>query len=297
MARSTTTPVTENDCGQRLDNFLLAKDRSIPKSRIYRAIRSGEVRVNKKRAKADYRLVLNDVVRLPPLFSDQSQNVKRVANHVSSQHEVEILYETEDYLMVNKPAGEAVHAGSKISSGIIDHLSHHRGVQLYLVHRLDRDVSGCLLIAKSRKALNQANQEWQNNRVTKIYHALVFQEGGMLEGRIQKPLADQSGREQSAETMFMTKQSFKDNIALLSVRITTGRKHQIRRHLASIDCPIIGDKKYGDFEKNRSFSKAYKQTNTFLHAHELRLTVCGTTIDCTADYPDWFNETLAILGR
>ena len=297
MARSITTSVTQNDCGQRLDNFLLARDRSIPKSRIYRAIRSGEVRVNKKRAKADYRLVLNDVVRLPPLFSDQSLSVKQITGDVTSLDEIEVLFESQDYLLVNKPAGEAVHAGSKIKTGLIDYLSHHRGEQLYLVHRLDRDVSGCLLIAKTRKALNHANQEWQNNRVVKIYHALVFQKGSVFEGRIQKPLLDQSGREQSAETIFSTKQSFNDNIALLSVQITTGRKHQIRRHLASINCPIIGDRKYGDFQKNRSFSKTYHQTNTFLHARELQLTLSDQVIICNADYPDWFDDTLAILDR
>lgn len=293
MAYSEVYTVEGNDVGQRIDNFLMSKNRAIPKSRYYRAIRSGEVRVNKKRVTASYRIQANDQVRIPPFVADSGMKADQPVVLTSQQKEMLeriILFESNEYMLVNKPFGIAVHAGSGIRNGLVDQLISLRSMPLYLVHRLDKDVSGCLLLAKNRQALNDMIDKWSTGAVKKIYHALVFCESRPRQRVISRTLTTSSGRQQTAMTELSCIEMF-DSHACVELRITTGRKHQIRRHLADEKIPIIGDVKYGDFAKNKRFRKEAGEQYLYLIAKELVLPIAGESRGFKLHYPDWWSCT------
>lgn len=274
--------------GQRIDNFLLTYLKDIPKSHVYRLLRKGEVRVNKKRIKPDYRLQTGDLLRIPPLV--QAETVQRRApDAFLAEVESSILYEDKHFIVVNKPAGLAVHGGSGISFGVIEALRQARPKEkfLELVHRLDRETSGCLLLAKRPSILREVHQLLREKRgIQKVYLALLAGEVNFKgEKLIQAPLqkfelqggervvrVDPEGK--ASETLFQVIERFK-GATLVQAKPITGRTHQIRVHAAVLACPIAGDEKYGRREVNREFAtKGLKRL--FLHAKQLSFTLAST---------------------
>jgi 23S rRNA pseudouridine955/2504/2580 synthase len=300
--------VDEDYAGQRLDNFLIRQLKGVPKTHVYRIIRSGEVRVNKGRAQADTRLVTGDIVRLPPVRTSERADQKAVA--ISAAQEVvrhgamstvggfapsaefPILFEDDFVLAIDKPAGVAVHGGSGVSFGVIEQLRMARPESdfLELVHRLDRETSGILLIAKRRMALKLLQEQFRERETDKVYLALVKGAWPANQRVIDKALhkyeAPNGARRVKvvandhpdglrSVTLVKVKDTFADGrFSLLEVTIKTGRTHQIRVHLADAGHPIAGDDKYGDFELNKALQKSNpgppSLKRMFLHAWSLK---------------------------
>jgi len=296
--------VEEESAGQRLDNFLLRHLKGVPKTHVYRIIRSGEVRVNKGRAAADTRLATGDVVRVPPVRVAAPTEAPTAPP--APAREFPILFEDEHLLAIDKPAGVAVHGGSGVSFGVIEQLRRARPTArfLELAHRLDRETSGVLLIAKKPAALKDVQRQLRERRVGKTYLTLAL--GAWPESLkvIDAPLAryllpseqgegerrvrvahDDDPAGQRAITLVKVLERLPD-MALLAVTIKTGRTHQIRVHLASQGHPIAGDDKYGDFPRNKALQKQGLKRMA-LHAWRLRLThpASGETLEFTAPLP------------
>lgn len=269
--------VTEEHEGQRLDNFLMRLCKGVPKSHIYKAVRSGEVRINKGRVTPDDRVKLGDWVRVPPMRLPAPDQKRPVPGS-----EFPIVFEDEGLLVIDKPAGTAVHGGSGVSFGVIEALRAARPDArfLELAHRLDRDTSGLLIIAKKRNVLLALHEMFRTSGGKKQYLALV--EGAWVNARqhIKLPLAKwttQTGERrvkveaegQAAHTIVSAKQRF-NGYSLVEAELRTGRTHQIRVHLASSAFPIVGDDKYGRDETRAKFNKL-GFTRMFLHAYRLEM--------------------------
>lgn len=281
--------VDEASEGQRIDNFLVKMLKGVPKPHIYRILRSGEVRVNKGRVDAAYKLMLNDIVRIPPIrTSAQPKSTEAVS--IKPKFDQAVIYEDQSILVINKPAGFAVHGGSGVSRGVIEQLRLERPTAkfLELVHRLDRETSGVLLLAKKRTALVALHEAIKANRTDKRYAVLVAGEWTEAKKRVvmdlQKyvlpngerrvnvvtdKLKDKYNDAQRSETVFYLKQSF-EGFSLLEAKLVTGRTHQLRVQLAHLGFPIVGDDKYGDFELNKQLQKKGLK-RMFLHSCETKL--------------------------
>ncbi len=270
--------VDESSQDQRIDNYLQKILKGVPKSHIYRILRSGEVRVNSRRVQASYRLQDGDKVRLPPIRT--SVKAARGPTVSGPLFSGPVLLEDEDLLVVDKPSGVAVHGGSGISSGIIEQLRVARpGLRfLELVHRLDRDTSGVLILAKKRTALTGLHAQLREGAVRKHYLALVLGEWNDAKRNVKAPLhkyVSSSGERrvvvddegQHAHTVFRLVRNL-PGYSLLDAELKTGRTHQIRVHLAHIGYPIAGDDKYGDFDTNKRLAKLGLK-RMFLHAVSL----------------------------
>ena len=287
--------VDEDGAGQRLDNFLMRHLKGVPKTHVYRIIRSGEVRVNKGRAGADTRLAEGDVVRLPPVRTSERAAEKSEAMaqavHAAPAREFTVIFEDEHLLAIDKPAGVAVHGGSGVAFGVIEQLRIARpGAKfLELVHRLDRETSGILLIAKKRSALTRLQDQFRERETGKTYLALVEGHWPANKKVLDKPLhkyllpdgerrvkvvAKDDPDGMRSLSLVKVRQKFAE-FTLLEVTIKTGRTHQIRVHLASEGHSIAGDDKYGHFELNKSLQKRGLK-RMFLHAWQLSLTHPGT---------------------
>ncbi len=268
--------------GQRIDNFLMAQLKGVPRSHIYRLLRTGQVRVNKGRIKPTYRLEEGDQVRIPPVDTAAGgEGPARVSAGLVAGLGGAVLYEDDDLLILDKPAGVAVHGGSGLRYGLIEGLRALRPdyPDINLVHRLDRDTSGCLLVAKNRRLLPALQAMFrEGGRVGKRYLALLkgrWAGGGrtvdlrLNRGRIQSGermvQVDEEGRD--AETRFIPQQRYRD-ATLVEAVLGTGRTHQIRVHAAGIGHPVAGDDKYGDEIFNRRM-RALGLKRIFLHAHAL----------------------------
>jgi len=292
--------VDEDMAGQRVDNFLIRHLKGVPKTHIYRMIRSGEVRVNKGRVGADTRLQAGDLLRVPPVriserVAEKEQAMAAQVAHGAPARDFPVLLEDDSLIAINKPAGVAVHGGSGVSFGVIEQLRMARpGAKfLELVHRLDRETSGILLVAKKRSALTKLQDQFRARQTGKTYLAMV--KGAwpaklkVLDKPLHKYLLDshdaQAGERRvkvvsrddpdgmPSVTLVKVRAASKD-YSLLEVTIKTGRTHQIRVHLASEGHPILGDDKYGDFELNKSLARANAQPGLkrmFLHAWRLQL--------------------------
>ncbi len=277
--------VDEESAGQRLDNFLLRHLKGVPKTHVYRIIRTGEVRINKGRASADTRVQTGDLVRMPPVrVSTPSPDAP-----VAPGREFPILFEDEQMLAIDKPAGVAVHGGSGVSFGVIEQLRQARpgARMLELVHRLDRDTSGVLLVAKKRSALTRLQDQFRDRETGKTYLALVKGQwptnkkvidlplqryllpSGMGEGERRVRIAHKDDANAQRAITLVRVARLVGDYSLLEVTIKTGRTHQIRVHLASQGYPIVGDDKYGDFELNKRMS-AEGLKRMFLHAWRLQ---------------------------
>ena len=288
-----TLTVDDDSAGQRLDNYLMRHLKGVPKTHVYRIIRSGEVRVNKGRVGADARVQAGDLVRLPPVrvserVAEKAQDMATAALAAPARKFV-VLFEDEHLLAIDKPAGVAVHGGSGVSFGVIEQLRMARPQApfLELVHRLDRETSGILLLAKKRSALRQLQDQFRERETGKIYLALVVGQWPanrkVLDKSLHKYLLPDGERRvrvvakddpdaMTALTLVKVRHSG-DGFSLLEVTIRTGRTHQIRVHLASEGFPIAGDDKYGNFELNKSLQRASATPplkRMFLHAWRLQ---------------------------
>ncbi len=270
--------------GQRIDNFLLKTLKGVPKTRIYRILRKGEVRVNKGRIKPNHRLRLGDKVRIPPIRISQQEKGGTPSDSMLERLQSSILMEDDDFLILNKPSGIAVHGGSGLSYGVIEGLRALRPNAPYLElgHRLDRATSGCLVIAKKRSALKGFQQQLTTGGVDKHYLALVMGQWVGGEQTIQAPLkknqlqsgerivrVDRAGKD---ATSIFTPVEFYQQATLMRVTLITGRTHQVRVHSQHSRHPIAGDDKYGDEGFNRQMAKIGIK-RLFLHAESLRFTI------------------------
>lgn len=265
--------------GQRIDNFLRTQLKGVPKSMIYRILRKGEVRVNKKRIKPDYKLQAGDLVRVPPVRVSAPTDLPNPNLGQVNQLSDMILYEDDVLLVVNKPAGMAVHGGSGISFGVIEALrSLRQSETLELVHRLDRETSGCLLVAKKRSMLRVLNTQLREKQMKKVYLALVQGEWSKLDRAVTAPLRKQvlqSGERmvrvdsegKASETRFKIRQRYAEG-TLVQASPVTGRTHQIRVHAQAAGHPIAQDAKYGDSEFSQAMAKL-GLNRLFLHAETL----------------------------
>jgi len=291
--------ISDANSEQRLDNFLISYLKGVPKSRIYRMVRKGEVRVNKGRTDVSYKLALGDIVRIPPVRVAEKNPEAIVQPVLRFSLENRILYEDEGFIVLNKPSGFAVHGGSGVSSGIIEALRQIRPQQkfLELVHRLDKETSGCLLIAKKRSVLKALHELFRGDGVHKTYMALLAGQFNRKKQLVEVPLlkninqggermvvVSQAGK--SAETLFTRLKQFQD-VTLVHAAPKTGRTHQIRVHAAWLGHPIVGDDRYGEDEMNKAFKKrGFKRL--FLHAEQLEFAhpVSGAPLCFTAPLPD-----------
>lgn len=288
---------TDGDAGQRVDNFLLRQFRAVPKSLVYRALRKGEVRINGKRAKPEQRIVAGDRVRLPPIRFESTSETLPPSRSLQTLIESAVLYEDEDFLAIDKPAGVAVHGGSGLAHGLIEALRAARPElkELELVHRLDRETSGCLLVAKRRSVLRSLHAQLREREMDKRYLALVCGRWTLGTKKLDMPLKtnEKRGGErvvrvhpegQSAESTFKVVERYGKRATLMEVRIGTGRTHQIRVHAAYAGHPIAGDEKYGDGECNDAL-KAFGLRRMFLHAHSLTFARPGAGETFTVNAP------------
>jgi len=271
--------VDEFSEGQRLDNYLLKHLKGVPKSHIYRVIRKGEVRVNKGRKKAEYKLQLDDVVRIPPIRVSESGQVE-ASDNLKQLLTDSVLYEDKGLLIINKPSGLAVHSGSGVTIGVIEALRSMYKDPVELVHRLDRATSGILLIAKKRSVLKNLHEQLAQHQMEKRYTALVKGTWSKKRHTIDAPLyqnsrytvVDAKGKE--AISHFQPLKNFHQQdfeASLVEVLIETGRTHQIRAHAKHAGHPIAGDDKYGDPRFDAEIkTKGLKRL--FLHAHQLTFT-------------------------
>lgn len=300
--------VGEDGAGQRIDNFLLKRLKGVPKSHVYRILRSGEVRVNKGRAAADRRLDLGDQVRVPPVRMAEKSD-----DPVAPAREFATVFEDEAMIVIDKPAGVAVHGGSGVDYGVIEQLRRARPTArfLELAHRLDRETSGLLIVGKKRSALVRLHDMFRDGGIDKRYLALV-------KGRWRDPLRNVklpllkyltpegerrvrvSPEGKEAHSIMRLQARWKTSLgefSLLEVELRTGRTHQIRVHLAHLGFPIVGDEKYGDFSLNRDLQKAGLK-RMFLHAAAVRLPhpLTAEKLSLTAPLPAELERFLEKLG-
>lgn len=269
--------IDESSEDQRIDNFLFKIFKDVPKNHIFKIIRNGEVRVNKKRIKTLYKLKINDVVRIPPI-----EFIEKKERKPSSKFKPHIIFEDEWLLVVNKRSGLAVHGGSGIDFGLIEHMRHLKSGYkfLELVHRIDKNTSGVIVIAKKRSALRSMQELFRNKKIKKNYLVAVkgnwdskkkevslrLEKKQTPEGHHVNVVEDPLNGKLSKSIFYLVKQM--QHKSLLSAQIITGRTHQIRVQLAYLGFPVLGDDKYGDFAHNKKLhSSGLKRM--FLHAHKL----------------------------
>lgn len=302
--------ITEEEAGQRIDNYLLRVCKGVPKSHIYRILRSGEVRVNKGRIDQLYRLEQGDLVRIPPI-----RIAEKTSNAAVPGAEFKIVHEDNHLLVIDKPAGVAVHGGSGVSYGVIEQLRAARpdAKFLELVHRLDRETSGLLLLAKKRSALTNLHDQMREGHTDKRYLTAVAGNWVNKRQHVKLPLHKyttpdgerrvvvQAGGMES-HTVFSLLRKWEE-FALLEAELKTGRTHQIRVHLSSSGFPILGDEKYGDFALNKQLQKATETRGAlrrmFLHAYKITFTHpdSGAKMSLQAPLPAECDRFLVSLGQ
>lgn len=300
--------VTNGHSGQRLDNFLMSRLKGLPKSRLYRIIRKGELRINKKRVKPDYRLQEGDIIRIPPLRLAPPATKNILNEKLAVLLEKAIIFEDKHFLALNKPSGIAVHGGSGIHLGIIEALRLLRPQLkfLELVHRLDCDTSGCLLVAKKSSVLKELHELLRSGEIKKTYIALVSGHWPKSLLKVDAPLY--KNQLQSGERIVRVQTEGKNSLTEFSVQHyyaeatlvaampITGRTHQIRVHAQFAKHPIIGDEKYGDKEINKKMRQLGCK-RLFLHASQLEFTLQSIeeTIKLNAQLPEDLSQFLKRL--
>ncbi len=306
-AQASLVVVDESHSPQRIDNFLLRELKGVPRSRVYRLLRGGEVRVNSRRVDATYRLQPGDRVRIPPVRRSGPAERPAVRPRAAG---FRVVFEDEALLVIDKPAGVAVHGGSGVGFGVIERLRAERPQArfLELVHRIDRETSGLLALAKKRTALLGLHAALREGRVTKCYLALVRGTWGRPAREVVLPLRKRvtaTGERrvsvaeggQASRTRFRLRDCYRE-FSLLEATLDTGRTHQIRVQLAHLGFPVAGDEKYGDFELNRRLTRQGLR-RMFLHAQALAFDhpLTGARIELAAPLPDELGRFLAELQR
>lgn len=292
--------------GQRVDNYLTKRLKGVPKSHIYRILRNGEVRINSRRVGPDYRVQAGDRLRLPPLRTAKPAAAPR--QPPASRLKADVIYEDEVLLVINKPSGVAVHGGSGISRGVVELLRLERpeGQFLELVHRLDRETSGVLLLAKRRSALTALHRQLRDGTVQKFYDVLVKGHWHDDKRSVKLPLHKYvlasgerrvavKGDGSPAHTVFRLRRNWK-GYSLLEAELKTGRTHQIRVHLAHLGFPVAGDDKYGDFALNKQLARQGLK-HMFLHARKVVIAhpLSGATLALEAPSPGELQSFLSVL--
>ena len=286
--------INKDNEGRRLDNFLLSIYKGVPKTKIYKIIRKGEVRINSSRAKPHSKLAFEDIIRIPPnLISDKSHkkfiNDKDIDFHLSN-----IIYDDSNYLILNKRHGISVHGGTNNRVGLIDLVRKKFGENFDLCHRLDKNTTGCLVFGKNKKAVKYFNKTLSNNDIKKTYLAI-------LKGRLKKNISinksiykDDPEKLKTSKSKIKIIQRFKD-CTLTEIEISTGRTHQIRIHTSSINHPILFDDRYGDYLFNKSF-KTKSIKNIALHSKSIVFKDDDSKlINATAELPIFFNDLISEL--
>ena len=305
--------IDANHAGQRIDNFLLREIKDAPRSYIYRILRKGEVRVNKKRAKPLLKLKDGDIVRIPPIFLEIKPEQAQAPSHILNAINDSIILEDDDIILINKPSGLAVHGGTGQKYGLIESFRQLRPniPFIELVHRLDKETSGIIILAKSRGVLLELHEMLKDKKINKYYQTLSLGkwQGGVQ--HVQNNLQRQQGKQQKvkvvkesehgkhAESIFYPIHSYKTHnkfYSMLEVELLTGRMHQIRTQLADRGTPILGDSQYGDFAENREAKKMLGLKRLFLHAFHLQFSLAssGKTYDCKIPLAD---DLLAVIDR
>ena len=303
---ATLLEVGEESAGQRIDNFLLRLAKGVPKSHVYRILRSGEVRVNKGRIAADYRVKEGDVVRVPPIRLAE----KPATGVAAPAREFAVVHEDDALIVIDKPSGTAVHGGSGVSFGVIEQLRRARpqAKLLELAHRLDRETSGLLIVAKKRSALTKLHDMFRDGKISKRYLALVKGRWMNPQQHVKLPLAKYLTAEGERRVAVSTAREAMEahsivrlvarwqNFSLVEVELKTGRTHQIRVHLSHLGFPLAGDDKYGDFSLNKDLQKAGLK-RMFLHAANLRLAhpLTNESLELEAPLPDDLRNFLTRL--
>src|SRR5271170_5126210 len=292
----TVRTIVADEAGQRIDNFLMRHFKTVPRSRVYRLLRKGEVRVNRKRVAAQYRVAAGDEVRLPPVRIEPSSEPGRPSSSLQELVERAVIFQDKHLLVIDKPAGVAVHGGSGMSHGVIEALRASRPREtLELVHRLDRDTSGCLLVARDRSTLSALHALIRNGGMHKTYMALVAGSWQLGTKRIDAPLATDNRQHgerhvrvatagKDSVSIFKPIQFFGSLATLMEVDIPTGRTHQIRVHASFAGHPLLGDDKYGDRERNAEL-KRHGLRRTFLHAQSVAFEWPGSGVPFHASAP------------
>ena len=269
--------VSEADENQRLDNLLIKILKGVPKSHLYRIIRSGEVRINKARCLVNDKVQLGDIIRIPPIRVSETSQINKIIPAATFP----IIFEDDYYLIINKPHGVACHGGSGVSFGVIEQL---RQAKLYkfleLAHRLDKETSGILILAKKRLALVELQEQMKKNQITKEYFALTLGAWRDEKRNVKAPIYKYTNKDgerrvridqelgQFSHTIFTLKNKYTE-FSLVNADLQTGRTHQIRIHLQYLGFPIAGDDKYGNFEQNKLLTKQGLK-RMFLHAHHVK---------------------------
>ena len=279
--------VNADNEGRRIDNYLLSIYKSVPKSKIYKIIRKGEVRVNSSRIKAHYKLCINDLIRIPPNL-DTSETInkiiekKDIKNHIS-----DILYEDANYLILNKNKGISVHGGTKHFVGLIDIVRKKFGENIDLCHRLDKDTTGCIVFAKNKKSVKHFNETLKNQNITKTYNAILV--GNLKKNiKIDTPIYKEDPLKiKNSLSKFKIIKNMK-NCTFVEVQIYSGRTHQIRLHASSINHPVLFDDKYGDHIFNKSLTNITTK-KIALHSKSIIFKdISSNKIEIYADLPQSF---------
>jgi len=296
--------ITSAEDGQRIDNFLLKQLPGVPKSHVYRLLRSGQVRVDGGRAKAERKLVKGEEVRIPPVHMAEKGEAVRPPDAVLNKLRSAVIHEDEHYLALNKPAGLSSHGGTGVLYGVIETIRAWNKYEfIELAHRLDRDTSGILLLAKTRPALLRAQRAFKNSTADKRYFALLAGkwrgedrdvDAALVRNNLRVEIDEEEGK--PSKSRFSPKARYRD-VTLMEVQIFSGRTHQIRVHSLALGHPVCGDTKYGDREVNRKYRELGLK-RMFLHSHFLKLPVEGDfqKLILNAPMTDELRDFLGKLG-
>ena len=286
--------INEENEGRRIDNFLISLFNSVPKSKIYNIIRKGEVRVNSKRIKPSYKLKIDDLIRIPPYLEESQDIDKNINQNLIEKHCSKIIYEDENYIIVNKSNDIAVHSGTKNGIGLIDLFRKKLGSNIELCHRIDKQTTGCLVLAKNKTSVRHFSNLLSSNEINKIYSALVkgkFEGKKLISNKIYKnnPL-----KLKQSKSIFKLVKQLK-GASLINIKIQSGRTHQIRIHASQLNHPILFDKKYGDVFFNNSLDVNFKKTLA-LHSKSISFKDQNSNlIRVTAKYPDELKNLIKAL--
>ena len=286
--------INNDNSGRRLDNYLISTYSSVPKSKIYNIIRKGEVRVNSSRVKPNYKIKTDDIIRIPPNLNIDQPLIKTIGIDLIKKHAGNILFENDNYIVINKKGGIAVHGGTKNIIGLIDIIREKYGKNIDLCHRIDKNTTGCLVFGKNKKAVKFFNNLLIDNNVKKTYQAV-------LKGKLKKNIVINKPIYKNTTTKSKNSISeFKiiehlNNATLVEVQIYTGRSHQIRIHSALINHPIIFDNRYGDKDFNKSFDKNIRK-NIALHSKSISfINLDSEILNIECNPPNEFNNLVKML--
>lgn len=286
--------INQDNTDRRIDNYLLSLYKNVPKSKIYNIIRKGEVRVNSKRIKPSYKLKIDDLVRIPPYLDGPLTYNKKISSYLIEKHTTKIIYEDNNYIVTNKNNDIAVHAGSKNGIGLIDIFRLKFGNHIELCHRLDKQTSGCLVLAKNKKSVKYFSNLLSTNDIKKTYIAILkgkFKNKKIIENEIYKK---NSLKLKKSKTIFKLVRQLK-NTSIVNVDLHTGRTHQIRIHASQINHPVLFDKKYGDKMFDCSINLNFKKTLA-LHSKSISFKDQNSKIiKASASYPDEFKKLIKAL--